>query len=1418
MKKFFTVTLAIFATINSAMSQTALAMPVNINFDSPNAANDWTFYSNNTTNYWMIGNSTGNANNSLYITNDGINHTFTPVYTCAAAYFTVDFGDGSDYKFSFDWKCNFAGVGNRMEIYIIPENKSIPATWSYVGGNWITGAGVEKIGTIYYTESNWKHESFVLSNANYAGTTKKIVFMFGASFVQDGIPPAIDNVVIDKISECSTPTSITFSDITHEQAKIKWIGNEPNQNYNVIVSTTDLHSNLNLVDLLPQSEIIANLNVVNADSVFITGLTTGITYYCYIKMDCGNGDYSNWTTSFFTTHCEGCYYTLNLHSPSGNWDGAKIRIKENGIEIGSYTLLTGYNASFLLHFCQNSNIELYFDDVWYSMGMSFELLDSNSDTIYRLVTNHSYELSQTYPIFEFTACQQICPAQELPWTENFDSYHLNSIMGSCSPRTLIPTCMNRVFGGVNGACNGYYPAMDGECYSLPNSLKFDGGVNQMITTPKFIDEVNLMKLTFKAHKYYQHTNINIIVGAMSNPHDVSTFIPVATFTLTNNTWQIFTTYFSSIPDNYHYIAFRCYDSNDLWFNIDDIIVDYNENLQNTCLPPSDLVFTNVTTNSANIMWSIVGENETSWDIVVSENFLSNPSSGNIINTNMNNYLLSLLSPATNYHVYVRANCGNGEASQWTHSMLTTFCEPINKCNYTLKLYSDNQAGWQSGVNITIKQNGNIVYSDGLRNHGNYKQDIIALCPNMPTTIELDSISYYNAKFELFDTNGSLIVTHNQIMRESPFLFSFIPYCTNCLPPTDVNISNISDTQAQVLWTPNGSESSWNIIVSETEITNFVTVNYINLDTNFYTLSNLTESTHYFIYVQTDCGNGVSAWSKGKSFWTSENTVINAGEELVFNNSTHTIDMSCGANSIMLFVSDTSQIIENYTVSSIPYYLVCDLNIGTQILTNQDDMFSPLITLPFDFSFYGNIYNQATVGSNCLISFNAANANTVCPASTTPYHNIPDAAMGTKFLNAIYGVMQEVRCSAIGSPDKGVYGTIRYATVGTEPNRKFAVSFSGIPIFSDLLNFGYNEYQIVLHETTNIIDVSIEKRTQTINCNDGRGVVGVQNINGTKATAPLGRNLEDTWWVYNDIPPESWRFTPTNNFAPVWYEGAGTAGNILVNGEYTFTANYSGNAIDTITITQYPYTQDTVVIKWRTEITITDTINQNEGDLYPNFQIPNETGSYILTDTLRSEQNCDSIVILNITILPLAPVELALTTTSDTEEENALLLTWDYTPETAASAIAAETVLRAANQGITFKVYRDNVFVAEVTEMRYVDTDVVCGETYCYKVRVTETNGITSGYSNEICAEFSPLGLENILMKDIKLFPNPAKDEIFISSELQINKVEVYSLTGLLLLSDNNFNKKISVSTLPQGVYMVKVYTNDGVAIIKVVKK
>ncbi len=65
-----------------------------------------------------------------------------------------------------------------------------------------------------------------------------------------------------------------------------------------------------------------------------------------------------------------------------------------------------------------------------------------------------------------------------------------------------------------------------------------------------------------------------------------------------------------------------------------------------------------------------------------------------------------------------------------------------------------------------------------------------------------------------------------------------------------------------------------------------------------------------------------------------------------------------------------------------------------------------------------------------------------------------------------------------------------------------------------------------------------------------------------------------------------------------------------------------------------------------------------------------------------------------------------------------------------------------------------------------------------------------------------LGISDIDLKEITIHPNPAKDFLYIDSQVPIDSVSIYSLTGSLIKQTSNSN--INVADLTKGLYFVKV--------------
>ena len=219
---------------------------------------------------------------------------------------------------------------------------------------------------------------------------------------------------------------------------------------------------------------------------------------------------------------------------------------------------------------------------------------------------------------------------------------------------------------------------------------------------------------------------------------------------------------------------------------------------------------------------------------------------------------------------------------------------------------------------------------------------------------------------------------------------------------------------------------------------------------------------------------------------------------------------------------------DYSVSSITYNPNFPFTGGTVIQSTNDDAWTNIVNLPFTFCFYGQSYNQLLVGTNGVITFNTSGPNyTPGGACRWAYTATIPNADANFIRNAIFGVYQDTDISAGALSDDTTPNNIQnvnYYVLDTgpnaAPNRVFVANFNELPQFSCHAASGLQTSQIIIHETTNIIDVLISKRTPCLNWNSGSGLVGIQNANGTLTRVPPLRNT-GTWSATN----EAWRFTP-----------------------------------------------------------------------------------------------------------------------------------------------------------------------------------------------------------------------------------------------------------------------------------------------------
>ncbi|WP_299125201.1 T9SS sorting signal type C domain-containing protein [uncultured Winogradskyella sp.] len=241
----------------------------------------------------------------------------------------------------------------------------------------------------------------------------------------------------------------------------------------------------------------------------------------------------------------------------------------------------------------------------------------------------------------------------------------------------------------------------------------------------------------------------------------------------------------------------------------------------------------------------------------------------------------------------------------------------------------------------------------------------------------------------------------------------------------------------------------------------------------------------------------------------------------------------------LELGDTS----SYDVESIaynpPYQFGC---LANPVSVNLDDVFSPVVNLPFDFCFYGNTYNSCVIGSNGVISFDTSLANG--PSGWRMLYPIPNAEnardynSGTNtyfFGPSIYGVHHDV--------DPSIGGEIGYQLITLDTGcQALVTAWKDVPMYLD--NSILYSGMMVFYEDTNVIEIYIEEKNLDPTWNNERASVGLQ-ANATVATVPPGRNTNSTDW---SVSQEAWRFVPSGASITdlKWYQNSISAANEIID--------------------------------------------------------------------------------------------------------------------------------------------------------------------------------------------------------------------------------------------------------------------------------
>ncbi len=486
-----------------------------------------------------------------------------------------------------------------------------------------------------------------------------------------------------------------------------------------------------------------------------------------------------------------------------------------------------------------------------------------------------------------------------PYYESFDSYGTGT--------GTMPTCWTKNYSGTTST----YPYINTTNASAPGALyMYTASTYYVVAATPEIDStvsLNQLQLSFMARK--TSANYALIVGVMSVPTDLTTFVPLDTVSPNaTNTWEQFDLSFPNYTGNAHHFAFRSGSgsaANTIY--VDNVVIDYLP----TCFRPTDVSVSHYVQNGVTVSWN-PAENESAWNIA----YMAEDDSiwTNVFSVTDTFYQISDLAANTTYLVKVQSDCGN-EVSEFTIPIsFTTICTAIDSLPFT-ENFESYSTGTSSFPDCWMRRTSSVTNypyinstaynsSRALYFYRTTSSYCYAVLPEIDPSININelSVSFYLRKsiatanmevgvmtdpydpatFQLVE-----LVSPSEITVFEPFTTQFTSYSGNgrfiafrvvegatasyyldnivldytpeCIEPSGLAITNIMSSSAMVNWFSPTTISSWEFMYGPAGFDTTM-ANVLTLGDSYYDMTGLSPNTDYDVYVRAICPDGRSGWT------------------------------------------------------------------------------------------------------------------------------------------------------------------------------------------------------------------------------------------------------------------------------------------------------------------------------------------------------------------------------------------------------------------------------------------------------------------------------------------------------------------------------------------------------------------------------
>ncbi len=507
--------------------------------------------------------------------------------------------------------------------------------------------------------------------------------------------------------------------------------------------------------------------------------------------------------------------------------------------------------------------------------------------------------------------------------KNFDS----SLTGTANP---LPNCWQRDGNGTTsvntgGATPGSPP---NRLYMFANSTATTPTVSIAIMPPVSNLSAGTHRLKFSA--YATAVNKTIEIGYFGDVTDATSFVSLETINLpgtTAATATIFNFAPSSVPDGIASLAFR---NAGFPASTAAYIDDVSWEAIPLCPDINVITIAQPTATTASFSWTL-GGSETAWDYVFAVNTITDPTTLTpaTVSNNPTATITGLL-PNTTYNLWVRSNCGPAALGNWsTVRTFTTACAPEptfaeNFDSFTTGTTSPMPTCWlRSGNGSTYVTTGGAtpgtapnrlyMFANGTATTptvaiaimppvsnltaGTHRLKFKAYATSANKSIEIgyygdvtDLTSYVSLQMialpgttaatalQLYFTPTNIpagvtsLAFRNAGLPTSTAIYiddviwEVQPLCPDITIPI---LTGATDTTASITWNTGGSETTWEYVIGSATDTDPLTLTPVEvIGTPQVTISGLTPSTTYKVWVRSKCGTDFGLYSASISFTTA----------------------------------------------------------------------------------------------------------------------------------------------------------------------------------------------------------------------------------------------------------------------------------------------------------------------------------------------------------------------------------------------------------------------------------------------------------------------------------------------------------------------------------------------------------------------